>query len=99
MRVEPRSKRRRLPSSVSMLQLWLCRYDEPCEPESDEVLELEFDDVLPANAAAAVTVSAINAAGNVLIIGDNGFPSIIVPPGSLRTGLPWQSANQPLNLA
>jgi hypothetical protein len=62
------------------------------------VLELEFDDVLPATAAAAVTASAINAARNALIIGSNGFPSIIVPPGSLRTGLPRQFANQPLNL-
>ncbi len=50
MYVEPRSTRRRRPSSESTLQSWLCRYDEPREPESDEVFELEFDDVLPAGA-------------------------------------------------
>jgi hypothetical protein len=46
-----------------MLQLWLCRYDDPCEPESEDVFELEFDDVLPAvaigeNATTAVTETA-----------------------------------------
>ena len=46
-----------------MLQLWLCRYDEPCEPESEDVFELEFDDVLPAvaigeNATTAATETA-----------------------------------------
>jgi hypothetical protein len=59
--VEPRTTRRRRPSSESTLQWWLCRYDEPCEPESDDVLELEFDDVLPATAIGAESITATTA--------------------------------------
>ena len=76
---------------MSRLQLWLCRKVVPREPESDDVFELEFDDELPATAAAAVTITASKAPRSILMPGNNGFPKIIVPPGSLRTGLARQS--------